>query len=137
LPRSAKLSDIDQTARYTNATPEDLTIYKEITKAIRQTKSDKASGISEITNRVLQADLVKLLPSLQRLFNAYIKLGYHPRQFKNARTIILKKSNKGNYTDPKAYRPIALLNTIGKILESILAKKISDIAERQELLSNI
>ena len=46
----------------------------------------------------------------------------------------LKKPGKEDYTIPKAYRPIALLNTLGKTLESIVAKKITYLAEKHRLL---
>ena len=41
---------------------------------------------------------------------------------------------KTDYTTPKAYRPIALLNTIGKALESIIAEKIAFLTEAFKLL---
>lgn len=41
---------------------------------------------------------------------------------------------KDDYSITKVYRPIALLNIIGKVLESILAKKISVLIELYSLL---
>ena len=35
---------------------------------------------------------------------------------------------------PKAYRPIALLNTIGKLMDSIIARRISYVTEAYQLL---
>ena len=43
-------------------------------------------------------------------------------------------STQGDYTQPKAYRPIALLNTLGKALESIMAARISYATEEFDLL---
>ena len=48
--------------------------------------------------------------------------------------MILRKSVKGDYTQLKTYRSIALLNTLGKALESILTTRISFAAEEFELL---
>ena len=45
----------------------------------------------------------------------------------------LKKPNK-DWTSPDSYRPIALLNTIGKIYEGILATRLRDAAEEHNLL---
>ena len=47
---------------------------------------------------------------------------------------MLKKPRKNDYSDPKAYRPIALLDTVGKALEAVIGKKLSDIAEANHLL---
>jgi ribonuclease HI len=47
---------------------------------------------------------------------------------------ILKKSKKPDYSQPKAYRVIALLNCLGKISERILARRLSYLAETTNLL---
>ncbi|KAI9036869.1 reverse transcriptase family protein [Aspergillus affinis] len=54
--------------------------------------------------------------------------------FREARTIALRKPGKPDYPIPKAYRPIALLNTLGKALESVLATRLSYLAETYNLL---
>lgn len=48
---------------------------------------------------------------------------------------MLKKTGKRDYSIPKHYRPIALLNIIGKMLESILATRIEFIANKHTMLS--
>ena len=47
---------------------------------------------------------------------------------------MLRKPSKPDYTDPKAYRPIALLNTLGKALEAIIVKRVRYLAETYTLL---
>ena len=46
----------------------------------------------------------------------------------------LRKPGKGDYTQPKSYRPIALLNIIGKILDIVIARRISFAVETHGLL---
>ena len=62
------------------------------------------------------------------------KLGHYPQQFKEARTITLRKPEKPKYLDPGAWRPIALLSTIGKVIETLIAKRIGKVAEDNHLL---
>ncbi|KAM4055630.1 reverse transcriptase (RNA-dependent DNA polymerase) [Hirsutella rhossiliensis] len=50
------------------------------------------------------------------------------------RIIPLRKPDKGDYTLAKAWRPISLLSTLGKILEAVVAERISYAAEAQGLL---
>ena len=68
------------------------------------------------------------------MFNVYVKLGYHSKVFKRANTIVLRKFKKNDYIDLKAYRPIALLNTIKKALELVVVKKLTDVAKTNHLL---
>lgn len=79
-------------------------------------KPDKAAGIDELPNRFLRAITGGMLKTLTHLFQAYVTLGYHSMEFKKANTIILKKPRKEDYSEPKSYRPIALLSTLSKAL---------------------
>ena len=69
-----------------------------------------------------------------RLFNSSLEQGLLPSQWKEVRIIPLRKPGKRKYTDPKAWRPISLLSTLGKILEAVLAERISYIVEQHHLL---
>jgi hypothetical protein len=69
-----------------------------------------------------------------QLFQTSLATGILPTQWKEARIIPLQKPEKGNYTIAKAWRPISLLSTLGKILESVVAERISYLAETFGLL---
>ena len=47
---------------------------------------------------------------------------------------MLRKPNKPDYTKVKAYRPVALECTLGKVMESIITEIISYLTETHELL---
>ena len=47
---------------------------------------------------------------------------------------MLKKLGKSDYINPSAYRPIALLNTLEKVLEAVISNRIKFIAETHDLL---
>jgi hypothetical protein len=48
--------------------------------------------------------------------------------------VVLRKLNKDDYTMPKAYRPITLLNTIGNIMDAVLARRLSYLVEMYHVL---
>ena len=125
----ADLSDIE--GSFYPSPPHCPTIVtrSEVTESIRRLKPDTAPGPDGITNRIVKACSEKLSDLLTPLFQACIDQAYHPRAFKPANTITLRKIDKDDYTAPNAYRPIALLNTRGKVMESIMSKKITHIAE--------
>jgi len=49
---------------------------------------------------------------------------------------MLKKLRKSDYTNLSAYRPIALLNTLEKVLEAVILNRIKFIAKTHNLLSD-
>ena len=50
--------------------------------------------------------------------------------------MVLWKLNKADYSKSSSYRPIALLNTMGKLLERVIARRMSKLAETHKLLSD-
>jgi hypothetical protein len=49
-------------------------------------------------------------------------------------TLTIRKLNKEDYILVGAYRPIALLNIIGKLLELVIARKLSELIESNGIL---
>ena len=106
----------------------------EIEKAVRTSAPNKAPGADGITNGILHQTIDILLPHLHKLFNACLQLGYCPRHFKETVTVVLRKPGKDDYTQPKSYRPIALLSTLGKALEAVIANRLAYLADTHGLL---
>jgi hypothetical protein len=132
-PLRADLSDIDeyeypQPIECPEITPQ------EIVKAVRRAAPNKAPGTDDVTNGILHQTLDILLPSLHKLFNACLQLEYCPVHFKETITLALRKPGKDDYSEPKSYRPIALLNTLGKALEAIIANRLTYLADTYHLL---
>ena len=107
-----------------------------ITKAINRPKKDKAPGPNGILNRFLLIVAVPLGKIFTYLFQIYLDVGYYLRKFKEAKTIILKKLAKPDYSEVKFYRLIILLYTLGKALEIVIAKILSDYIKNYGLLPN-
>ncbi|KAK6857165.1 hypothetical protein PG995_007352 [Apiospora arundinis] len=72
-------------------------------------------------------------PYLAHMFEACLRLGYHPRIWKHSITIVLQKPNKPA-TDPRAWRPIALLPCLGKVYEKLVANLLKMQAIKQMLI---
>ena len=49
-------------------------------------------------------------------------------------TVVLHKEGKADYSLLGSYRPIALENTLSKILERVIAERIADTAKKYALL---
>jgi len=107
---------------------------EEIRFAIYKPAQDKAPGPDGIPHRILRLLSGPLSEPLRLLFNACLHVQHHPSCFRVATTIALRKPSKPNYMEPKAWRPIALLNTIGKALEAVIARRLRYFAEHYRLL---
>ena len=134
LPVEADLSDI-----LGSIYPEPRTIKKEVDEediiiALKGLAPNKALGLKKITNYFLKTCGEQLVLVLAKLFSSYIAIGHYLKPFKDSIIVVLRKLQKPSYTTVKAYRPIALLNTIGKLLKRIVAGWLFKIAEETGML---
>ena len=106
----------------------------EIRDMLKTIAPDRAPGPDSIPNRFLRECRGILAEPLAKLFQDCLPRSYHPTPFRHSRTVVLRKPQKPAYDVAKAYRPIALLNTLGKVLEKIVARRMSALAEEHNLL---
>lgn len=132
-PPDANLDDLEDIT-YTGQIPIPPITVQEVEDTIHNVPSLKAPGPDKIPNLVLKIALPWIKIHLTRIFNHSLALGHCPEHFRESTTVVLRKPGKDNYTVPKAYRPIALLNTIGKVMDAIIAKRLSYLAETYSLL---
>jgi len=70
-----------------------------------------------------------------KLYKALIESGYHPKCWKEAIGVILKKQNR-KIIILKLYRVVSLLNCLNKIAEKIIATRLSYLTELTDLLDS-
>ena len=109
---------------------------KEIWDALSSTTNSSAPGPDHVTWRHIKIALCTpdTDTALVSLFNRICKAGTWPTHFKDSVSVIIPKPNKPDYSIPKAYRPIALLNTLGKLLTKVLANRLQHNAAEFGLL---
>ena len=127
-PPQADLSDITSS----NLLPSNQILFppisqQEVRNTIKRAPPDKAPSEDRIPNRVwkiLADNNHEFVAILTAIFDACMRTGYNPRHFQASITVTLRKGGPRDFRQPKSYRPVALLNTLGKILESIIATRI-------------
>ena len=107
----------------------------EIKTAIFTSSIKKAAGPDTISFLIIQKIYQVLEDRFYKLYKALIESGYHPKCWKEAIGVILKKPNR-KATIPKSYRVISLLNCLGKVAEKIIATRLSFLAESTDLLDS-
>lgn len=106
-------------------------------KGILQTgkylRTNKAPGPDQIPNEVLKVIMPEITGHLE-IFNNSFFISYYSTHFKESVIIIIRKlEGNRDYTNPKSYRPISLLNTVGKIMEAIIVARFRYMATTHEL----
>lgn len=94
----------------------------EIEDVLRSLKTDKASGPDGISNRILREASHELSQPLCDLFNTSLLCRKVPSIWKEAHVTAIFK--KGDSSLPSNYRPISLLNTIEKVFERLIFKRL-------------
>ena len=107
---------------------------EQIQNQIRKLKPFKAPGPDGIPNIVLMKCAQQLTDRLLRIYEATFEHNLFFEPWKHFTTVVLRKPGKPRYDVPKAYRPIALLNTMWKVLTAIIAEHLTYVTETHQLL---
>ena len=96
----------------------------EMQEALKACSNVSAPGPDHITWWYLKVILANNTCAIGifSLANACLSLHHWPRYFKELVSIIIPKLGKPAYDTSKAFRPIVLLNTLGKLIEKIIAR---------------
>jgi len=62
-----------------------------------------------------------------------LRIGYHPRCWRVATSVAVRKPNKPDYTNLRAYRLIALLPCWSKVLEKVVTQQLGFLAAHHHL----
>lgn len=102
--------------------------------AIKKIPPKKAPELDGIPNYIIQRAGNTAAIKIADILKALLKIGHYPEELKNSNTIVLRKPGKSDYITAKVYRPIALLSTVGKVIKSVIARKLGYIADEKGLL---
>ena len=91
-----------------------MTIF-DLSNYFRVCNHSNTSSVDNISNYMLKIACPRILYSLTYIYNLCINTNYFPKYFKEAVVIPLHK--KGDFGDPKNYRPISILSSLSKPLE--------------------
>ena len=123
----ADLSGLDPN----NYSTKPVTRY-DIISTIKEFKNNKAPGESGI-NKILLIQLPNsAIDRLKDIVNLSISMGYFSIVLKNGITILISKPGK-DLKNPINYRPIMLLEILGKIIERIINKRLHRFCERNDI----
>jgi len=111
-------------------------IKEKIKHAINFSALRKAFESDDILFTIIQRVYKTILKIFNLVYLDLIKNDYHSKIWREDTRIILKKSDKLNYSILKTYRIITLLNCLHKVAEKIIAVQLSYTAEINDKLLN-
>ncbi|TNY16948.1 hypothetical protein DMC30DRAFT_420285 [Rhodotorula diobovata] len=71
-----------------------------------------------------------LAPHLVPLYAASLALSHLPRSWRDCTGVVLRKPKKPDYSEKKAYRLIAFEQCVAKVLEAVVARRLSHLGKR-------
>jgi len=92
--------------------------------AIWRMKPRKAPGADGITAGILRKAWPVLAQEITRLFRECMVKATFPQVWKNAKLVVIPKPGKADMANPKAYRPVSLLPTLAKALETLIIRDL-------------
>jgi len=104
----------------------------EVSQALSGASAKSAPSPSGVGYTLLKWAHATCPKVLADIFNLCLATGTHP--WHHATVVTLNKPNKLDYSNPKAYCLISLLECIGKVLEKIVAKRFNCNIEAFDLL---
>jgi exonuclease III len=135
FPPKPLVANTERIPRTPKACSAPIKITKEqIIKHLRKLKPYKAPGPDGIPNIVLSKCTDQLIDRLLAIYMGMLEQNLIYGPWKSFVTIVLRKPGKPRYDIPKAYRPIALFNTLWKLLTSVVVEHITYLAEKHQLL---
>jgi len=87
-------------------------------------KPSRAPGLDGITAGMLRKAWPHIRETTTLLMDRCLDNATFPESWKVSRLVIIPKSGKKDKTNPKSYRPISLLPTMGKALETLIINRI-------------
>ena len=105
-----------------------------VIEALRKLPTGKAPGPDGIPNGALKEVCPEIAEELATAISNCLKEGTFPRSMKESTTVVVRKERKKDYSLPQSYRPVALENTIAKVIEKIVADRMSEASEENKLL---
>ena len=109
---------------------------EELKRAGGRLKANTAPGIDGMPNKILKEVIGAYLEILLEAFSSCLREGRFFADWKKQRFVLLRKGNKPLVV-ASSYRPICLLDTMGKLLEELILQRLQAVLDAIQAVVNI
>ena len=107
---------------------------EEVERCVKRQKNGKAAGLDDLPYELYKNGGEVMIDRLTELFNCVWEKERVPRKWNECRVTLLHKGGHKSKNELRNYRPIALLNTVGKIFSAVLNERLCKWIERERVL---
>lgn len=107
----------------------------EILEVANKIATNKAPGPDQVPALAIKTLLKNFPEEISKVFTNLLQKGTFPVSWKQAKVVLLLKPGKPENI-PSSYRPICLLNTIGKAFEVLINNRLQTFLEENSILSD-
>ena len=107
---------------------------EEVEKCVKRQKNGKAAGPDGLPYEMYKNGGEVVIDRMTELFNQVWEEERVPRMWNECRVTLLHKGGFKSKNELKNYRPIALLNTVGKVFSAVLNERLCKWIERSGVL---
>ncbi|CAD6922390.1 unnamed protein product, partial [Tilletia controversa] len=129
-PVAANLPPIDLHIPHETTAADEALTEQEMERALFEQDPKKAPGPDDVGFLTLRRLWPSAKTSMVKLLSTALRLGWHPSVFRQATLVALKKSGNRDPAQPRSYRLISLLPCLGKVLEKIVAQRLTFYARK-------
>lgn len=121
---------------YVGESDENPILEKDVEEVIKKLKVGKAPGWDRIDATIIKRAWELSRETFVALFNGCWRHGIFPKEWKKAIVVTLLKADDKPKVEPSSYRPICLLPVMGKIMESLILRRLkqktdTELSDRQ------
>jgi len=126
MPSQPQQESMARISQIVNTASIKLTSAEEVLRVLNTILDDKTPGTDGIPNKVLKIAIRANTKEYVDMYNACLTEGVLPSRWKTQRLVLIPKGEKPA-EEPSSYRPLCMLDTVGKVLErrSIVACIVS------------
>ena len=106
----------------------------EVEKKIKEVDNKESFGDDGISYGFLKKMVHWIGAELTEIINLSLETRTYPERWKIARVKPMFKGEDCDRTEPKSFRPVALLSSMSRIMEALLAKQLDSYEEEQGLV---
>ncbi|CAH2088502.1 unnamed protein product [Euphydryas editha] len=105
-------------------TAKEIITHDKVIWAINSFLPYKSAGLDGVFPGLLRWSDRKLIDHLVSIYRSCLAFRYTPKVWREVKVVFIPKPGKGDYSQPKSFRPISLTSFLLKVLERIIDREL-------------